>query len=212
MKGIEAFDEAAEEYDKWYCEEPGATICECETRALKDLKPHGLGVEVGVGTGVFALKLNTSIGVDPALGPIKSAKKKGINAIRGAAEFLPFKDECFDYVTSILAIFFLKNPESSFKEARRILKHEGSFIVCFIPKSSHWGILYQKKKREGHRIYRYANFYEKSEVEKMLERAGFEIEGCSATLSQPPEAVTCVEEPCREVRDHGFVCIKGTKT
>ncbi|MDQ1280225.1 MAG: hypothetical protein QG670_1488 [Thermoproteota archaeon] len=210
-KGIKAFNESAEAYDKWYCEEPGLTICECETKALKDLELTGLGVEVGVGTGVFASRLNTAIGVDPALEPIKSAKKKGITAVRGAAESLPFKNDCFDYVTSIMAVFFLKDPVSSFMEARRILKSKGDLIVCFTPKSSHWGISYQKKKGEGHRLYKYATFYDKSEIETMLQRAGFKIEGCSATLLQPPDAVTCVEEPCREPTGHGFVCVKGKK-
>lgn len=83
MRGIEAFDEYVEDYDRWYGEEPGAIIYESEVKAVKVLIPCGLGVEVGVGTGVFASKLNTSIGVDPALRAIRMAKKKEVNVIRG---------------------------------------------------------------------------------------------------------------------------------
>jgi len=209
---IRAFDDSAEEYEKWYCEEPGATICECEIKAVKPFVPQGLGVEVGVGTGVFASKLKTQVGVDAALASIKIAKKRGVEVVQGTAEALPFKDLCFDYVTSILVIEFLEDPESSFREAWRILKYGGSIITCFIPRNSDWGILYSKKKAEGHRVYRHANFYDSVQVKKMLQNAGFIVGRCLATLSQRPDSVTCAEEPCDEVGNHGFVYIRGKKT
>jgi len=212
MSAIEAFDECAEEYDRWYCKEPGASIYESEVKAVKALVPRGLGVEVGVGTGVFASKLKTSVGVDPALRAIMIAKKRGVSVIQGVAESLPFKDECFGYVSSILTLDYLKDPESSFREAWRVLKYGGSIILCFVPRNSSWGILYSKKKAEGHKMYRHANFYDLAQVEEMLNRTGFGIEEYSATLSQGPESIVDVEEPCSEVRNHGFVCIRGVKT
>lgn len=115
-------------------------------------------------------------------------------------------------MASILTLCFLEDPESSFREAWRILKYGGSIIICFVPRNSDWGILYSKKKAEGHKIYRHANFYDLAQVEEMLHRTGFKIEGRSATLSQGPESIVDIEEPCSEVRTHGFVCVRGVKT
>lgn len=175
------------------------------------LIPSGFGVEVGVGTGVFASELNTSVGLDLALNAIRIAKKKGIDVILGDAEFLPFKGECFDYVSSILTICFLENPESSFKEAWRILRHGGKVIICFIPQDSSLGSLYLRKKAEGHRFYKYANLYTKEEVEKMLQKTNFQTKEYVATLLEQGSS-TKVEEPPSEISNYGFICIKAEKT
>lgn len=207
---IAVFNEQAEEYDRWYYEEPGASLYESEVKAVKVLIPGGLGIEVGVGTGVFASKLSVHIGVDPARNMIRIAKKRGVDVIQGTAEFLPIREESFDYVLSILTICFLEDVVSSFSEAWRVLKRGGSAIICFIPRDSYLGSLYLRKKVEGHKFYKHASLYDKEEVEKMLHEANFQIKNYAATFSEFGSR-TKVEASCNAISNHGFVCVKAEK-
>lgn len=211
MEAISAFNKHAEEYDDWYRKKRGSLIFESEVRAVEALNSEGFGVEVGVGTGVFASRLGVPLGVDPALKMIKIAKRRGVNVVQGLAEFLPIRSECLDYVLLIFTICFLKGLSPSLGEARRVLKHKGNIIIGFISRNSRWGTLYLKKKAEGHVLYKYANFYTTKEVEEMLEKEKFQIKGYAATLSQEPETMIYVEEPSSDVGKHGFVCIKAVK-
>jgi len=211
MEVISTFDRNAEDYDIWYREESGKLAFESEARAIEVLGLKGFGVEVGIGTGVFSLRLDVPLGLDPASRMIKMAKRKGIDVVRAVGESLPIKNNCLDYVLFALTICFLRSLQDSLREAWRVLRPRGNIIVGFISQGSEWGKLYSRKKVEGHRFYRYANFYTVEEVEKALGRADFKIQKCLGTLSQKPGAVTAIEEPSSDVSQLGFVCIKATK-
>lgn len=67
MNNIEIFEKHAAEYDLWFAENEAAY--KSEILAMQDLIPaNGIGVEVGVGTGLFADLLGIRIGVEPQLG------------------------------------------------------------------------------------------------------------------------------------------------
>ncbi|MFQ6124861.1 MAG: class I SAM-dependent methyltransferase [Candidatus Heimdallarchaeota archaeon] len=209
-EAIAVFNEHTEEYDRWYHEKPGASLYEAEVKAVKALISGGSGLEVGVGTGIFASRLNVQIGVDPAQNMLRIAKKRGVDVIQGTAEFLPIRDKSFDYVLSILTICFLEDIDSAFREAWRVLRYGGSAIICFIPRDSYLGSLYLRKKAEGHKFYKYANLYAKEEVEKLLYEANFQITENATTLSESG-LETKGEESYNNVITHGFVCIKAKK-
>jgi ubiquinone/menaquinone biosynthesis C-methylase UbiE len=211
MEAISAFNKYAEQYNEWYHEKRGSLIFESEVKAIEALTLEGFGVEVGVGTGVFASRLGVPLGVDPALKMIKIAKKRGVNVVLALSEFLPIRSECLDYVLLIFTICFLRNPASSLKEAWRVLRYGGNIIIGFITRNSRWGKLYLEKKVEGHKLYKYANFYTIEEIKEMLEKEKFQIKGYTATLSQEPEMILHVEGPSSDVGRHGFVCIKAVK-
>ncbi|GAI37469.1 unnamed protein product, partial [marine sediment metagenome] len=116
-----------------------------------------------------------------------------------------------DYILFVFTICFLRDLRVSLKEAYRVLKPRGSIVVGFISRDSEWGELYSKKKSEGHRFYKDANFYSVKEIEEALECVRFKSTKCVATLSQEPEAVTTIEEPSSNVDQRGFVCIKAIK-
>jgi len=211
MEIVSAFERNAEEYDRWYHEEPGSLIFESEVKAIDVLGCEGYGVEVGVGTGFFSSRLGIPLGLDPALQMINMAKKRGIDVIRAVGEFLPIKSNCLDYILFVFTICFLRDLRVSLKEAYRVLKPRGSIVVGFISRDSEWGELYSKKKSEGHRFYKDANFYSVKEIEEALECVRFKSTKRVATLSQEPEAVTTIEEPSSNVDQRGFVCIKAIK-
>ncbi|MFW6110721.1 MAG: class I SAM-dependent methyltransferase [Thermoproteota archaeon] len=208
---ISAFNSQAEEYDEWYQKKSGSLIFESEVKAIKALNTAGLGVEVGVGTGVFSSRLDVFLGVDPSSEMLKIANKRGVNLVQSLSEFLPIKRECFDYALLIFTICFLRDPHSSLREIWKVLKPKGHLILCFVPRNSEWGIFYSKRKTEGHRLYRHANFYTLQEVKEILRKAGFKANDYTATLSQRPQEVHKVEEPSCELTGRGIVCIKATK-
>jgi len=212
MEVLSAFDTCAEEYDEWYRIEQGSLIFESEMKAVEVLAPKGLGVEIGVGTGVFSTRLGVFLGVDPASRMIKIAKRKGVNVVQALGELLPIKNESLDYVLFAFTICFLKDTQASLRETWRVLKYGGKVIIGFVPRNSKWGKHYLKKKTEGHRFYKYANFYTLDEVKEILEREGFRTTKSSATLHQAPEAVRKVEEPSSGVKGRGFICINAVKT
>jgi len=45
------FEQFSEYYDSWYSQHP--EVLESEIRAIKALDLNGLGLDVGVGTGIF---------------------------------------------------------------------------------------------------------------------------------------------------------------
>lgn len=213
-KIIEAFDQYAEDYDKWFDSAEGKVPFEMEAGAVRLLmkgltKPF---LEVGVGTGRFAKELGIDFGIDPSHKVLDIAKRRGIKVEEAKGEKLPFKDESFGAVFLLFTLCFMKNPERVFSEAERVLKRGGGLIIGLINRKSPWGKLYVKKKAEGHPIYKYAKFYSVNEVVKMLKMADMSVEAYSSTLWQPPS-----DEPNKEdahnklIEEAGFICILAKK-
>jgi ubiquinone/menaquinone biosynthesis C-methylase UbiE len=77
MENIKVFEDAAEKYDQWFDENRHAY--ETELLALKKFVPKaGNGLEIGVGTGRFAVPLGIRVGVEPAKAMAEVARKRGI--------------------------------------------------------------------------------------------------------------------------------------
>jgi len=208
---VSAFNSHAKEYDRWYFEEKNKPIFLSELNAIKKLGIKGLGAEIGVGTGIFASKLNIPLGVDPARSMLNTAKERKIVVLQAVAEFLPFKSNSLDYLAYIFTLCFLSEIEKALIEARRVLRKKGFLILCFIPKDSVWGELYIQKKREEHKIYKYANFYSRKEVFGLLEKTKFKVVDFYGTLYQNPSVKPFYEKPKKKLEDCGFLCQKAIK-
>ena len=62
---MQIFEESAREYDAWF--DRHRLVYESELRALKRfMGSGGIGLEIGVGTGRFAVPLGIEVGVEPA--------------------------------------------------------------------------------------------------------------------------------------------------
>ena len=208
MSSAEAFDEASATYDEWYEQHPGALMS--ELKALEALVPRrGLGLDLGVGTGLMAERLGVQVGLDPSAGMLRRAAQRGIMAVRGGGEALPFRKACFDYAVSTAALCFMDEPAKALEEAWRVVKPGGRLVACIISRDSQWGRLYEAKRRKGG-VYTYMKLLSPSDLESLMRRAGFKPSRASATLSQPP-GLDVVEEPSSEVEGRGFVCLEGLK-
>ena len=171
MVRIESFEKYSKEYDEWFIKNQDIYLA--ELNAIKRLVPSGkFGVEIGVGSGRFALPLGIKVGVDPSKKMAEISRKRGIQVYEAVAEQLPFNDKTFDFVLMVTTICFVDDLVKSFKEAYRVLKTDGFIIVGFVDKESELGKQYQLKKEES-KFYRNATFYSVKETIALLRETNF---------------------------------------
>jgi len=207
------FDDLALEYDAWFDRE-GSLIFFIEVQAFRELLPTLLKpwLEVGVGSGRFAQALGIETGIDPSSKLLQIARRRGVNAFLGRGEQALFNEESFGTVFLIVTLCFLDSPLDVLIEAKRILAPGGKLVLGLVLKESPWGQLYQQKKEERHRFYRYATFYNYDEVVKLIAQAGFVTEKVVSTLFQRSGEVEHVEEPKEGYfPDAGFTIIVAGK-
>lgn len=206
MSKIKAFDEYSEEYDSWYNE--NYNIYMSELNAIKSfISPELYGIEIGVGTGRFAVPLGVGVGIEPSKTMAKIARNHGINVFEGTAENLPLNCNEFEFALMVTAICFFDDVKKAFKEAYRILKDTGFLVVAFIDKDSELGKLYEKYKHNNE-FYKDAIFYSVKDVTEYLVSAGFKNIEYKQTIFARDNIIYDIEAGFGK---GGFVIIKATK-
>jgi len=201
------FDKHYKKYDAWYDTHKFAYLS--ELNAIRKILPkRGTGLEIGVGTGIFAASLGIKFGIDPSENMIKLAGQRGIDVKLGIGESLPVGDNVFDYIAIIITLCFVMDPQKVLKECRRVLKKKGKIIIGIIDKDSFLGKFYQKKKSV---FYKQANFFSVSEVMDLLETARFNKFSCYQTIFRLPEKMDSINMPHRGFGKGGFVAIRAQK-
>ncbi len=76
---------------------------------------------------------------------------------------LPYDDGWFDYALMVTTICFLDDVEASLREAYRVLRQNGSFIIGYVDKQSALGKYYLAHKN-GSVSYQPVTFYSTDEV------------------------------------------------
>jgi SAM-dependent methyltransferase len=207
MKGqiIDHFEETWNDYDAWYETHPA--LYQSELAALRTVVPSGAGLEIGVGTGRFAAPLGVRFGLDPAIHMLRLAQKRGIFAVQGLGENLPFRDESFDFVQIVFVLEFVEHSRFFLKEAARSLRQGGSLILGFINRESRWGQYYVQDP--SHRDH----FHPPSpqEMLRILDEIGLEFRESFQTLFQAPPDIGEEEEPVAGFERGGFVVLTATK-
>lgn len=209
MVKIKCFEENYMRYDNWFEENKFAYLS--ELKAVGHFIPdQGEGLEVGIGTGRFAVPFGIKIGIDPSCRMRELAERKGIKVYDAVAEELPFADETFDYILMVTTICFLDDVNKSFKEIKRVLKKEGIVIVGFVDKDSPLGHSYATKK-EKNIFYKEAVFFSAKEVLSFLASEGFKNPEIIQTVFGDINKILEVQEFEKGFGKGGFVVVKAEK-
>ena len=209
MPKTKPFDKYSDEYDRWFVVNKYAF--QSELKAIKSVMPDsGKGVEIGVGSGIFAEPLGITEGIEPSQAMRDKAKKKNINTLDGVAENLPYSDNSFDFALMVTTICFVDDVVKSFHEAHRILSDNGRLIIGFVDKNSPLGQVYQQYKEDSI-FYKNALFYGTEDVFKILKNTGFEIESTWQTVFGNPEEIDRVQETLSGYGKGNFVVVKARK-
>ncbi|RKY63754.1 MAG: SAM-dependent methyltransferase [Candidatus Latescibacterota bacterium] len=206
MPRIEPFEKYSDAYDEWFNKNPDMYRVELE--AVRQLVPSSKarGVEIGVGSGRFAVPLGIEIGVEPSRKMAIKAIKQGVKIVTGVAENLPFSKSAFDFALMVTTVCFVDDVVKSFREVFRILKPNGHIIVGFIDRESELGRRYIAKRDES-KFYKEATFFSAQEVLQFLKQTGFR----DITIRQ-----TLISGLSQQAILHGFgkgafVVIRGAK-
>ena len=203
------FDEHIDQYEKWFCDND--YVYKSELKAISQLlPPEGKGVEIGVGSGIFALPFGIKEGCDPSPVMRAKARERGINAVSGTAEKSPYNTGSFDFALMVTTICFVDDAQKSIREVFRILKDKGNFIIAFVDKNSPIGKQYMKHKNESI-FYKEATFYSTQEIYNLLWENGFKILKIAQTIFGELSEVNEIQQPLNSYGKGSFVVIKAEK-
>jgi ubiquinone/menaquinone biosynthesis C-methylase UbiE len=170
------FATEAGRYDAWYDSDEGSALFQSELSAIRpmiDPTEHP-GLEIGVGSGRFASALGIEYGIDPVIDPLLIARERGIRPVVGSGEALPFASRVFGTTLFAFTLCFVQDPETSLQEATRVTQSDGRIVLGIVPADGPLGRHYQELGNDGHRIYRTARFYTRSDIDDLLDRLGLE--------------------------------------
>jgi len=175
-----AFDRNIAAYESWFERHPNAYAAELE--AVRGALPAGGRLlEVGAGSGRFAVPLGIGLGLEPSSAMGALARRRGIRVVRGVAEALPFAAATFDAVVLVTTICFVDDPLRTMREARRVLRTGGVLVVGFVDAASPLGRTYRRRAPRS-RFYREATFYTHDELVALFPHAGFQPPTVRQTL------------------------------
>lgn len=202
------FDIYTNEYENWFKENNKLFLS--ELLALKQVVPTDKrGLEIGIGSGIFAEKLDIKFGIDPSENMLKLARQRSLIVDYGFAENLPYPDNSFEFGAFITSICFIDNLSKALQEAYRVIKQSGNLIVAFIDKESLLGQKLIAERRNNSKFYKNATFYSVKEIISLIESSNFAVSEIFQTLTDLKS--TEVEQPIKGFGKGSFVVIKASK-
>ena len=209
MAKTKPFDEHLDEYEQWFVDHH--YVFQSELAAIQRVLPKsGRGMEIGIGSGIFAKPLQIKNGIEPSRTMREKARKRGLDPIDGVAEKLPYPDKSYDFALMVTTICFVDDIRKSFREANRVLKNNGHLIIGFVDKTSPVGKLYLRYKNKS-LFYKEAVFLSTEEVYNILKDSGFEIKTTLQTVFGTLDTINQIQEPENGYGKGSFIVIKAIK-
>ncbi len=207
MPGTEPFDNHLKEYEKWFVD--NHFVFQSELNAIKKAIPsEKKGIEIGIGSGIFAKPLGIKTGIEPSKVMREKAKTRKVNAVDAVAENLPYPDSSIDFALMVTTVCFLDDIYKSFYEVNRILSTNGYFVIGFVDKNSPLGKTYSEHKEESI-FYKNATFYSTTELLGILKNTGFEIKNIYQTVFGNLDEINKVQEVKTDYGEGSFVVLKA---
>lgn len=135
------YDTVADTYDHHYDYHRGRNYHTHISNYLISVLPKsGMLLDIGCGTGLFVEKYicngGSATGLDISGKMIEQAKNRCRESefTVGTGEKIPFKDNTFDAISSVLVFSYVKDPEGMLSEACRVLQPGGSLAICTLGK------------------------------------------------------------------------------
>ena len=209
MPKTEPFDNHLKEYEEWF--DSNLYVYLSELEVVKQLLPsEGRGIEIGIGSGLFAEPLGIKEGCDPSAEMRGKAAKRGLEVRECVAEDLPYENNSADHVLMVTTICFVDDPEKTFREIFRVLKPGGAVVVAFVDKDSPVGKIYLENKAKS-MFYKEATFFGTNEILGLLKKAGFKTDKVVQTVFGKLNEVQEVQSPKEGHNEGSFVVIKAVK-
>lgn len=145
MKVREHYDHIAPVYEDRYRDPRGDAYYRHISRELGQYLPdRGRILDLGCGTGLFFRRFIQNgtiegVGLDLSSGMVRLARQQAdsrhVEYTLGRVESLPFLDESFDGISSMLAFSYFTHPEQMLSEAYRVLRPGGVMAVCTLARN-----------------------------------------------------------------------------
>jgi ubiquinone/menaquinone biosynthesis C-methylase UbiE len=190
------YDVVAESYDDHYDRRKGRRYhSHISKYVISGLPKGGRLLDLGCGTGLFSKRYlaegGSVAGLDISRMMISRARERcaaGDFSIANA-EVIPFRDNSFDAVASLLVFTYLKEPATMLNEAYRVIKPGGAIAICTLGKkmvTRPIPALYQigEKMNVKHVVMKDfgERYYDEEEMQALFSGAGFvdiRIKWCS---------------------------------
>ncbi len=194
------FDGFAQKYDAWFRTGLGKYVLHYEKELVLELaapRPGDKVLDIGVGTGIFALELMERgaevTGLDVSEKMLEIARSKGVtNVALGDAVSLDFPDESFDLVISITALEFIKEYDKAVSEMVRVCRKGGRVVVGTLGSRSLWAVRRNRAARkDAGSVFRTARFYSFGEMREMSGRFGYRSVVRGAIFALPFDNAFC---------------------
>jgi ubiquinone/menaquinone biosynthesis C-methylase UbiE len=230
----EHYDTVADTYDHHYDKPRGRCYhTHISTTIMSELPKGGKLLDIGCGTGLFVERYiesgGNAIGLDISSKMIEKARCRcnACDYAIGTGEKIPFCDNSFDGVSSLLVFSYIKDPETMLKEAYRVLKPGGKIAICTLGKKLLTrGIpaiyLISEKMNVNHVVMKDfgEHYYDREEMDHLFTQAGFSnisVKWCSFAhidMMDPLFLIARKIEPFVEKRVPQLaynICVKGEK-
>lgn len=178
-----------ETYDAWYETPLGRLSDRLEKElvfSMAGVKRGEKALDAGCGTGVYSIELaKRGIDVTGVDDSEEMLNRAGIKAVKGGLRIkflnasalnLPFPDNHFDLILSVCMLCFVKEPQRALLEMKRVLKPGGRIVIGALNKWSSWALARRAKGLFRETVYNRAEFISPPELERTLQRAGFDVE------------------------------------